>query len=153
MIRYALKCENEHGFESWFQTGSAFDSVRDAGMLECPVCGSNVVEKAIMAPRVSTDKKADAEPAAPGADETPSTDVPVLRPNPEVVKAIETLRREVEKQSDYVGKSFASEARKIHDGEAPERAIYGEAAPKEAKALIEDGIPIVPLPFRGGKRN
>ena len=62
-------------------------------------------------------------------------------------KALAKLRQEVEKNSDYVGMNFASEARAMHDGDMPQRAIYGEAKPEEAKSLIEDGVPVAPLPF------
>ncbi|WP_095588790.1 DUF1178 family protein [Actibacterium ureilyticum] len=134
MIRYALKCADEHDFESWFQSAAAFDKLQAAGMITCAVCGSGQVRKCLMAPSVaSTDKAAPAKPLA--------------APVTQAEQAIAALRDAVEKNSDYVGGDFVHEARMIHAGEAPERAIHGEAAPAEARKLLEDGIPVAPLPF------
>lgn len=142
MIHYALKCEAGHQFESWFQSASAFDVLAKAGHLSCAVCGSSQVSKAIMAPRVATKAK-----AAPPEPEQAS--VPALHnPPTEVEQALSELRRKVEENSDYVGENFTKEARAMHLGDAPERAIYGEARLDQAKELIEDGVPLVPLPFR-----
>ena len=124
MIRFTLRCANDHAFESWFQSNEGFDTLRGAGQVTCPDCGSNAVLKAPMAPRVAT-KDADTAPA----------------------DAIAKLKRHVEENSDYVGTDFATEARKIHDGDTPERAIYGEAKLEDAKKPVEDGIPALPLPF------
>lgn len=147
MIRYALKCAQGHGFESWFQSASAFDSLVAAGHVECPVCGETSVEKALMAPKVSTaDRTPEVEPTAGALSETDN--LPVANMPENVRQAVEKLRAEVEKNSDYVGRGFAAEARAMHDGEKPERAIHGEANPEEARALIQDGVPILPLPFR-----
>lgn len=142
MIQYALKCSNGHTFDSWFQSAAAYDKLASAGMVTCAVCGCAHVEKAIMTPRVRPARTAVAEVKAPAADS-----INVATPIPEVEKVLNELRRQVEKNSDYVGTDFATEARKIHLGDAPERAIYGEAKPDEAKALIEDGVPVAPLPF------
>ncbi len=128
MIRFTLKCENDHGFESWFQSGTAFDGLQRAGHVSCPVCGSIAVEKALMAPAVRT------------AEKTPA-------PTPEVQEALAALRRHVEENSDYVGMNFAAEARAIHAGEAEPRSIYGEARIDEARSLLEEGVPVAPLPF------
>lgn len=137
MIHYALKCAEDHRFESWFQSASAFDKLAAAGMVTCSVCGSSDVTKAIMAPRVSS-----------GAVKAPPPAKPDLsQPASDAEKAISELRQHVEKNSSYVGKDFAKEARAMHEGEAPERAIHGEARGDEARKLIEEGIPVVPLPF------
>lgn len=139
MIRYTLTCDQGHQFESWFQSSSAFDSLAAAGHLSCAICGSAKVERALMAPSVApkgNKKPATADlPAAASAD--PS----------DIETAIQKIRKDVEDNSDYVGLKFADEARKMHDGDAPERAIYGEAKLDDAKKLIEDGIPVAPLPF------
>lgn len=174
MINYRLKCDQGHSFDSWFQSASAYDKLAAAGMVTCSFCGSTKVEKAIMAPRVRTGRKAvsgigepempndpqvtPAEPvqvpvptaaAGPGALSTPANEGAA-----KMEQALGELRRQVEANSDYVGKDFASEARAMHLGEAPERAIYGEAKAEEAKALVEDGIPVLPLPFgRNRKTN
>ncbi len=134
MIQYALKCEHGHQFDSWFKSASAFEALEAAGHLSCAVCGSAGVSKAIMAPRVST---APTEPNA-GA---------LAKPQTEAEQAMAELRKHVEENADYVGRDFASEARSMYLGTSPERAIYGEANGAEAKALIEDGVPVAPLPF------
>lgn len=139
MIRFSLKCQDDHAFESWFQSGEAYDSLRTAGHVACPVCGSTTVEKSLMAPSVRPARKAATRPdlSAPASD---------------AEKALAELRRKVEENSEYVGLDFVTEARRIHDGEAPERAIYGEARIDEAKKLIEDGVPVAPLPFLPNRR-
>lgn len=145
MIRFSLKCADGHRFDSWFASAEAFDSLRGAGMLACPVCGTSQVEKAMMAPRVTTArKKAAPQPEAPAPAPQPGA---LSKPMSEPERKLAELRAHVEKNSDYVGGSFAAEARKIHDGDTPARSIYGEAKPEEAKKLIEDGIPVAPLPF------
>ena len=140
MIQFTLKCDQGHRFDSWFKSASAFDALVAAGHVTCAVCGSSKVGKAIMAPRISTAKGA----AAPEDQQ-----VPVLsRPQTDVEKAISALRKKVEASSDYVGADFAKEARAMHAGEKPERSIYGEARPDQVRALVEDGVPLMPLPFR-----
>lgn len=139
MIRYALKCGNDHGFESWFQSAEAFDALMRAGHLACPDCGSPEVEKALMAPSVSSLRK--------GQDRTPATpDLGKPGDDPRA-RALSALRRKIEKESDYVGLDFAAEARAMHVGERPSRPIHGEARRDEAVKLLEDGVPIAPLPF------
>lgn len=140
MIRYALKCDREHGFESWFQSAEAFERVVAAGMVACPDCGSTSVVKALMAPEVRHSRKA--EQARP-----------LSTPLDDRERAIAELRRRIEEGSEYVGLNFSAEARAIHAGEAPERSIWGEARIDEARSLIEDGIPVAPLPFRPRSRS
>ena len=130
MIRYALSCKDGHAFESWFKSASAYDALAAGGHVACPVCGSVDVAKALMAPAVAT--------TAPA---------PLSEPANPLEEAMRALRRQVEENSEYVGMNFATEARRMHTGDAPERAIYGEARPDEAKRLIEDGVPVAPLPF------
>lgn len=137
MIQYSLKCDDDHGFESWFASAEAFDRLRSAGQISCPVCGSMRVEKALMAPSVRPARNK-AEPQATRPLNTPVSDVE---------KAISELRKQVEQNADYVGLNFAAEARAIHDGKVAARSIYGEARPDEARKLIEDGVPVAPLPF------
>lgn len=135
MIRYTLQCDDGHSFDSWFASASAFEALDKAGHLSCTVCGSTAVKKSLMAPRVSTAQKDD-------------TTLPVLsEPQSDREKAVEAMRAHVETHSDYVGKDFATQARAMHDGEAPERAIHGVARLDQAKKLVEDGVPVVPLPF------
>lgn len=151
MIRYALKCDQNHKFESWFQNANAFDALTAAGHVACPTCGSTTVEKSLMAPKVRPARNAAVKPAVPEAAPAPSAPTPHVAPPPEVQAEIEAeiakLRAKVEAESDYVGADFAKEARAMHLGEAPERAIYGETKLEDAKELIEDGVPVLPLPF------
>ena len=134
MIRYSLKCAAGQGFESWFQGAEAFASLQGAGQLACPVCGETRVEKELMAPSVRPARK-------PGT-------APSLRdPASEVEAAIAALRKQIEENSEYVGVNFATEARRIHSGDAPERAIHGEARLDDARQMIEEGLPVAPLPF------
>lgn len=136
MIRYALTCEKNHGFESWFQSAEAFDKLSKAGMVACTFCGATDITKTLMAPAVRPARKTSTDPALPlTASASP------------VEEALAVLRRQVEDNSEYVGLNFATEARAIHDGDKPNRAIYGEARADEARKLIEDGVPVAPLPF------
>lgn len=137
MIRYALRCEKGHDFDGWFRSSEAFAALKTAGQVTCAACGSTEVEKALMAPAVAADASAERPLAGPR--------------NPQEA-ALERLRRHVEETSDYVGLSFAQEARAIHEGERPARAIHGEARPEEARKLLEDGIPVAPLPFLPRRR-
>ncbi|HAV09282.1 MAG TPA: DUF1178 domain-containing protein [Rhodobacteraceae bacterium] len=132
MIRFSLHCTEGHQFDSWFQNAGAFETLKARGLVACATCGSTKVEKALMAPAVSTKEGAArplSEPAAP--EDT----------------ALRAMKAHLEANSEYVGLSFASEARKMHAGEAPDRAIWGEAKPEEAKKLLEEGVPVAPLPF------
>ncbi|MDA7428497.1 DUF1178 family protein [Primorskyibacter aestuariivivens] len=142
MINYALKCDQDHRFESWFQSADAFDKLKSAGMVSCAVCGSTHVDKAIMSPRVSQNTKAPAR-----------MDRPLSQPASPAEQALAELKAHVEKNSDYVGRDFVKEARAMHEGSAPERAIHGEARPEEARKLIEDGVPVAPLPFRPNRKS
>lgn len=142
MIRYTLSCGKGHGFESWFQNADAFDALARAGQLACPLCGDGAVEKRLMAPSVTPARKAE---AARAAIKAPAEGL--AAPASEIEEAFAEMRRQVEANSEYVGVNFVTEARAIHDGDAPERAIYGEARPEEARKLIEEGIPVAPLPF------
>jgi hypothetical protein len=133
MIRYSLRCAAEHSFESWFQSADAFDSLAGGGRVSCPVCGSTEVSKLLMAPAVRPARKAAAKPLS-----APAT---------KIEEAFQALRRQIEETSEYVGMNFVAEARKIHAGDAPERSIHGEARIEEARRLLEEGVPVAPLPF------
>ncbi len=141
MIKFTLKCDKDHHFESWFQSSDAFDKLKSAGMIVCAECGSTNVSKSLMAPRVRPARTSASKPNE--QDQKPD----LKSPASDQEKALADMRKHVEENSDYVGMNFAKEARKIHDGDSPERAIYGEAKPEEAVKLIEDGVPVAPLPF------
>ncbi|QMU58499.1 MAG: DUF1178 family protein [Boseongicola sp.] len=140
MIRFALKCENDHQFESWFQSGDAFDKLHSAKMVDCPMCGSSAIKKSLMAPRVSTPPKGQDAPTLP-------TQAMATGPDPKLQDALSKLRTHVEANSEYVGTKFADEATSMHLGDTPQRSIYGEVKPEDAKKLAEDGVPALPLPF------
>lgn len=139
MIRYSLKCRLGHEFESWFQSSAAFDKLKATGHVACAVCGATEVEKAIMTPGVAAGASAGEK-----ARDVPS---PLSRPASPAEAALRELRRKIEATSDYVGRDFAREARRIHEGEADARPIHGEASGAEAKALMEDGVPVMPAPW------
>lgn len=151
MIRYTLKCSAGHSFESWFASSAAFDGLHRAGQLECAVCGSRSLDRAPMAPRVRTSRPGPEAPQGPrrDADRQPSLSAP---PDGTLARMVRALRDRIERETDDVGPRFAEEARAIHTGDAPERAIRGEAAPHEVRRLVEDGVPILPLPFVAGKK-
>lgn len=131
MIRYSLSCDQGHDFDSWFQSAAAYDTLAARAMVACTHCGSTAVHKTLMAPAVRpTDKTALTTP-----------------PQSDLEQKLAALRKQVEENSDYVGLSFAAEARAMHEGLVPERSIYGEARLDDAKKLLEDGIPVAPLPF------
>ncbi|MDV4143818.1 MULTISPECIES: DUF1178 family protein [Shimia] len=150
MIQYTLKCSQDHRFDSWFQSADAFDKLRASGMIVCAVCGDSAVEKAMMAPRVRPARKS-AAPEQP--QPTQENARPLAAPTSEAEKALAALKKTVEENSDYVGKNFVKEARDMHLGAKPERAIYGEAKIEDAKALIEEGVPVAPLPFRATRKS
>jgi hypothetical protein len=133
MIKYALVCAHEHLFEGWFGASADYDDQTARGLVECPVCSSSEVRKQIMAPSVSGTK-------ARGAAESD----PQMRSM--MMEAMRRVRSHVTDNFDYVGDRFAAEARAIHEGAADDRGIYGEASPKEVRALIEDGVQVAPLP-------
>jgi hypothetical protein len=137
MIRYALRCANDHRFDSWFGSSEDYERLRGAGMVNCAVCGASQVEKDLMAPQI-------------GAGQA---ERPLSTPASPAEQALAELRRRIEAQSEDVGPNFAAEARRIHDGEAPRRPIIGEARPAEARALVEDGIPVAPLPWSRRRRD
>lgn len=139
MIQYALKCSEGHSFDSWFQSADAFDKLLTAGMISCAVCGVSEVKKAIMSPNLRAARKADGK-------------MPLSSPASPAEQALAQLRRNIERNSEYVGMNFASEARAMHDGDVPSRSIYGEARADEARKLVEDGVPVAPLPFMPNRK-
>ena len=133
MIRYALTCDHSHEFEGWFASSSDYDDQQARGLLECPVCASKAVRKQIMAPAVAGTKRS-AREAAPSQMQAM------------MMEAAGRIRRHVEENFDDVGDGFASEARAIHEGRAEDRGIYGQATPQEVRDLVEDGVPVAPMP-------
>ena len=137
MIRFSLHCPKAHDFDSWFQSAEAFAALQASGHLSCPVCGATGIEKSVMAPAIRPARNAGQGPQKPSLTE-PANDMEA---------AFAEMRRQVEAHSDYVGLNFVAEARRMHEGQIDERAIYGEAKPDEARALLADGVPVAALPF------
>ncbi|WP_411820918.1 DUF1178 family protein [Hyphococcus formosus] len=133
MIKYSLICDDDHEFEGWFRDSADYDAQASEDLIECPVCGSEEVRKAVMAPSI-----------ARGTAASRSERLAAVQRDME--SAVARAREYVEKNFDYVGDKFPEEARKIHYGESKERGIYGEASGKDVKALIEEGVQVAPLP-------
>ena len=161
MIRYALICENAHEFDSWFANSGAFDLQSEHGLVVCPTCDSVHVTKAIMSPRVSRSDRA--LPALP-APEAPAAEAPKPAEEKHPVAlldekhaALRNMIREVHAKimetTVDVGPRFPEEARRIHESEAPETPIRGQASREEAFALLEEGIGIMPIPVLPDERN
>ena len=141
MICYSLICSKNHTFESWFANTAAYEKLKQQNLLSCSVCGNQDVKKAIMAPNVS-----------------PNTNNPSKQQEPklsssESEKALTELKNHIKNNSEDVGNNFAVVARKMHEGETPERSIHGKTSLSEAKSLSEDGVPIIPLPWFDRKTN
>ena len=139
MINYTLKCDQNHTFDSWFKSAEAFEMLVKKSMVVCSECGSTKITKAIMAPSVSTSRKKENKPSE-------------LEKKSKLKNDILELKKKIEANSEYVGNNFANEARSMYLGETPERSIYGEAKTDDAKKLIDDGIPVMPLPFLPAKK-
>jgi hypothetical protein len=161
MIHYNLRCAKGHAFESWFQSSSAYETQEKRELVSCPVCGSTKVERAIMAPRIVSKKGRDIKPSdqlpvpAPAAEVIPpSSPTPLLMAQEVELRAkLRELRDHIVKNADNVGEKFPNEARKMHYGDIEHRPIYGDASPDEAKALIEEGVEVMPLPTLPEDRN
>ena len=135
MIRFSLHCDNAHEFDAWFRSNEDFDGQKKSGLLSCPVCHSTSIEKQLMAPAVSTARKREQQ-----------VGLGLEAEQQKMLSALREVTKKVRKEAEYVGDRFAEEARRIHFKEVEERAIYGEASVKEVSSLVEDGIPVVPLP-------
>ncbi len=159
MIRYALVCGKKHEFEIWFSDSADYDTQRKRGLVECPICGSAKIEKAVMAPSIASTRKKNADivsndttlPATQA--ETPA---PVAMMSPQEMEfrqKLKELRNHMVQNADNVGAKFPDEARKMHYGETEHRSIYGEASPDDAKALHDEGIEFHPLPVLPDDKN
>ncbi|MEC9243827.1 DUF1178 family protein [Nitratireductor rhodophyticola] len=141
MISFNLICEHDHAFEAWFRNNADFDGQKERGLVSCPHCGSGNVEKALMAPAVSTGKRREQIALAMGEQQK------------KALAQLKELSNKVRENADYVGDRFAEEARKIHFGETEARGIYGEATSEEAASLMEDGVEFMPLPLFPEEQN
>ena len=135
MIIFDLKClGGGHVFEGWFGSSADYESQRERGLIQCPLCGMADVEKAAMAARLNA--KGNRDGALPDSNAVKA-----------MMARLASMQKKMLEGSDYVGERFADEARAIHLGEADARAIHGKASKAESDSLIEDGIPVSPLPF------
>jgi hypothetical protein len=164
MIHYNLRCERGHAFESWFQSSAAYESQEKRKLVNCPICGSAKVERDIMAPRIVSKKGRDRAEPAPAAPTAAPASTEVAAPNSnstplmmaqerELRTKLRELRDHIVKNADNVGERFPNEARKMHYGDIEHRPIYGEASPDEARALIDEGVEVSPLPVLPDDRN
>ena len=163
MIRYSLRCERGHAFESWFQSSSAYEVQEKRKLVNCPACGSAKVERAIMAPRIvgkkgragATDTRVETAATESTSPETATAgSTPLMMAQERELRAkIKELRDHIVKNADNVGERFPNEARKMHYGDIEHRPIYGEASPDEARSLIEEGVEVSPLPVLPEDRN
>ena len=160
MIKYALVCDNAHEFESWFASSDGFDVQVRRGFVECPRCQSKQVSKALMTPSVSTSRRREAmradkpAPEAVPASEAPAVPVALLDERQQAVRsAIRELHQKLTENSTDMGETFPAEARRMQAGETPTRAIHGRASLEEARALVEEGIPVMPIPGLPDDRN
>jgi hypothetical protein len=165
MIRYSLACERKHEFEIWFQNSADYDKQSKRGLVSCPSCGSEKVEKALMAPSLGRGTKKgrslsqeivapEAPPAEAPSQSDNKTPVAMVTPQEREFRAkLKELRDHLTKNAEDVGGKFPEQARKMHYGEIEHRSIYGEASPKEAKELLDEGVEFHPLPVLPDEHN
>lgn len=138
MIVFDLKCGQAHVFEAWFGSSNDYEDQRGRGLISCPICGDGSVVKAVMAPRLGS-KVVDEAPAPVAA--APAPEIKAM------LAAMAQLQAKMLEKSEWVGRRFADEARAMHLGDSEQRSIHGQATPGEAKALVEEGIELMPLPL------
>ncbi len=153
MIRYSLRCETGHEFESWFQDSAAYDKQVKRKLVACPVCDSVKIEKAIMAPRIARKRGDKQPPARPNESPAPAPTPMLMSQENELRAKLRELRDFVKSNAEDVGQRFPSEARRMHYGEIKHRPIYGEATPDDAKSLVDEGVDVMPLPVLPEDRN
>ena len=151
MIVFDLHCAHGHRFEGWFGSSSDFEDQAARGLVTCPQCGAAEVSKAPMAPAVPAkgNTKAEQLPTSMPAAE-PQQPVANAPMTPQMEKALSELAKAQEKalkDSTWVGKDFAKHSREMHYGEREHGAIHGQASLEEAKELVDEGVPVAPLPF------
>ena len=153
MIHYQLRCGADHQFDGWFKDSAAFESQAGHNLVSCPECGDTVVNRALMAPaigrkRVTVDQSGADQSGAAASEPAPAPAEKAGAVLPDQVRAVlQRIRAEIERTSDYVGPSFAEEARRIHRGDGETRSIYGETTAEQAEALAEEGIEVARIPW------
>ena len=158
MILYNLRCSQNHNFEAWFKDSGTYDKQAKRKQIECPVCSDTTIEKAIMAPRLSSTTRKKGLEYEISRTETSFNKSKLNIDKSRATKAAREfleitnkLQKHVEENCENVGKNFAEEARAIHYGETKERGIYGEATPSEVKDLVEEDLPISSIPWKKSK--
>ncbi|MGH6873520.1 MAG: DUF1178 family protein [Aestuariivirgaceae bacterium] len=146
MIHYDLICKHGHIFDGWFSNSSAYEEQRKGSAIACPVCSTGEIDKQLMAPGIGRKSNQTSETRTPMVA---ATDPRVKK----LMQKMRELRQYVESTADYVGDRFAQEARRIHYNEAEERGIYGETTTEDARALLEEGIDVHPLPILPEEQN
>ena len=132
MIVFDLKCGAGHVFEAWFGSGADYDDQRARGLVACPLCGDGAIDKAAMAPNVAAKgNRSEVTPAAAKA----------------AMRELAAMQAKALRNSTWVGRDFANQARAMHLGEQDHATIHGQATPAEAKALADDGVAVAPLPL------
>jgi hypothetical protein len=134
VIVFDLRCSGGHVFEAWFGSSGAYESQRKAGQVQCPVCNDGDVTKAVMAPAIPSKSNSKPSPPSPEALKT-------------AMKVLAARQAKALESSEWVGTAFADRARAMHLGEEKQATIHGQASLAEAKALVEEGVPVAPLPL------
>ena len=150
MIHYELRCSQAHSFDGWFKDSKTFEKQAEMGLIECPECGGTKVERALMAPAVSKREASPVVAPEPQAEVLPPAapdKATIARMPAQMLALLQKMRAEVEKSCDYVGLSFAEEARKMHRGESESRPIYGETSQEQAESLADEGIEVAKIPW------
>lgn len=152
MIKYSLKCDeavckDKDPFDGWFQNSQAYDTQITNGQLTCPFCGSENVSKSLMSPSINSPKKNDSKLKDELKLPHKFKEDKALEKNIDVMTVLRTIKKEVQKNAEFVGDNFANEAKAIKLGKSKERAIYGNAKSKEIKELKNKGFDIISIPW------
>ena len=134
MIKYILKCENKHEFESWFSDSGEFDKLDNKNLIECIYCSSKKISKSIMAPMISIEKR---------KFNLPKVDKIMMEEKTKLTK----LRNYIEKNFEYVGKDFSKKVREIYYDKKNNKSIYGTTTDQERQDLEEEGIDLMSVPW------
>ena len=135
MIKYNLKCHNDHEFESWFSNSTEFEKLNKKGFLECIFCSSKKIDKSIMAPSILNSKEKDNQIKI------------VNRDFKDEKNKLLKLRKYIEKNFDYVGKDFGKKVREVYYDKKSKKAFYGTTTAKEREELAEEGIDLLSIPW------
>ena len=135
MIKYNLKCNNDHEFESWFSNSKEYEKLNKKGLLECIFCPSKKINKSIMAPTILNSKEKDNE-------------IKIINKDFKDEKNnLINLRKYIEKNFDYVGKDFSKKVREVYYDKKSKKAIYGTTTPQEREELADEGIDLLTIPW------